>query len=100
MLSFSSLAWATPRVVDLAQGTETEQGEGAQEGQDRGGQGQDDPETETDPGSGEDATAEGEEGPPWTYQMARILVVLVILLGLSLGALYYRMITTRQRGTT
>jgi hypothetical protein len=41
-----------------------------------------------------------ETGPPWTYQMARITLVLVGLLGLGLGLLYYRLVVRRRRGDT
>jgi hypothetical protein len=41
-----------------------------------------------------------ETGPPWTYQMARITLVLVGFLGLGLGLLYYRLVVRRRRGDT
>ena len=65
-----------------------------------GGSGQDDEEAET--GADEGSTAEGEsteeEGPPWTYQMARIGMVLLVLIGALIGWWYYKMIVVRQRG--
>ncbi|HET7481665.1 MAG TPA: hypothetical protein VFK89_02265 [Actinomycetota bacterium] len=60
------------------------------------GKGQSDPEAETG-GSNSKETTE-EEGPPWTYQMARIGIALLIFMFLGLGLLYYRMIAKRQRG--
>lgn len=39
-----------------------------------------------------------EEGPQWTYQMSKITLVMLLLLFLAMGALYYRMIARRQRG--
>jgi hypothetical protein len=39
-----------------------------------------------------------ETGPPWTYQMAKITVVMVLLLGLAIGAIYYRLVVRRRRG--
>ena len=47
-------------------------------------------------GEGEEATEE--EGPPWTYQMARIGIVLMLLVGGLIGLMYYRMIVQRQKG--
>jgi hypothetical protein len=41
---------------------------------------------------------EEEAGPPWTYQMARISLLLVALLLLAMGAVYYRLVIKRQRG--
>jgi 4-amino-4-deoxy-L-arabinose transferase-like glycosyltransferase len=42
--------------------------------------------------------AEPETGPPWTYQMARLSVALLVLLALGIGLMYYRLIAKRQRG--
>ena len=39
-----------------------------------------------------------EVGPPWTYQMAKITVVMVLFLGLAIGAIYYRLVVRRRRG--
>jgi hypothetical protein len=89
---------ASPQHLVLAQGTDTEEGEGGQEGQGGEGEGQGDPEAETDPGAGEEAVAE-EEGPPWTYQMARMSIGLVVLLLAGTAFLYYRMIGARQRNS-
>ena len=46
---------------------------------------------------GEEGGGQTETGPPWTYQMARITVVLVVFLGLGLGLLYYRLVVRRRR---
>lgn len=43
-------------------------------------------------------TEEEEAGPPWTYQMARISLLLLALLLLGMGAIYYRLVVKRQRG--
>ncbi len=59
------------------------------------GEGQEDPGAQTDPGAGEDA--ETETGPPWTYQMARIGLVLLVFLGLAIGLAWYRFVGSRQR---
>lgn len=75
---------------------ETQQGEGTNE---EDGEGQSDPDAETGAGADEQeggASAE-EEGPPWTYQMARIGIVMMLLIAIALGVLYYRMIASRQR---
>ena len=37
-------------------------------------------------------------GPPWTYQMARISIVLLLLIIAAVGLLYYRLVIARQRG--
>ena len=63
-----------------------------------GGKGQKDPEAQTDPGKG-DKAAEGEEeeGPPWTYQMARLTIGLILLLAVGIALMYRRMIGVRQK---
>ena len=94
-LGSAAVASATPRNVVLAQaggGGDTEQGESG----DSGGKGQSDSKAETG-ASNSSETAE-EEGPPWTYQMARIGIGLLVLMALGLGLLYYRMVVSRQRG--
>ena len=75
---------------------ESAQGEGANEEE---GEGQGDADAETGAGAGEQEGGESaeEEGPPWTYQMARIGIVLMLFIAIALGALYYRMIASRQR---
>jgi hypothetical protein len=65
------------------------------EGQDEGGQ---DPETETGAEEGQTEGAAEETGPPWTYQMARLGIVLMIVLALGIGLAYYRFVMKRQRG--
>lgn len=75
---------------------ETQQGEGTNEEEGEGASGAD---AETGAGADEQGSGSSteEEGPPWTYQMARIGIVLMVLIGIALGALYYRMIASRQR---
>ncbi len=79
-------------------GTDTGEGAEISDGEDgisEGGEGE--PSAET--GAGDDeAQATEEEGPQWTYQMSRITLVMLLLLLLAMGALYYRMIGSRQRG--
>jgi uncharacterized protein HemX len=62
--------------------------------QDEGGQ---DPETETGADEGETEGAAEETGPPWTYQMARMGIALMVVLALGIGLAYYRFVTKRQR---
>lgn len=86
--------------VHLAQqeGTENENAGGGEEGS---GEGQSDPDAET--GAGEEEAEGGateEEGPPWTYQMARITIAMILLLIAGVGLLYHKLIATRQKGTT
>ncbi|MFP5353225.1 MAG: hypothetical protein ACLGIB_11780 [Actinomycetota bacterium] len=79
-------------------GTDTGGGESTGEGDagEEGGEG--DPEAEVGADEGQEGATEEEEGPQWTYQMSRITLVMLLLLFLALGALYYRMITKRQSG--
>ena len=68
------------------------------EGEDQESGGADEPEAET--GSGADQTEEAveETGPPWTYQMARMSLAALFLLGLAIAGAYYRFVVMRQRG--
>ena len=82
-------------------GTDTDQGEGAgttdESGPgEEGGEG--DPEAEVGADEGQEGATEEEEGPQWTYQMSKITLVMLLLLFLAMGALYYRMIAKRQSG--
>jgi hypothetical protein len=47
---------------------------------------------------GSDGGGESETGPPWTYQMARVTLVLLFGLALAIGAIYYRLVVRRRRG--
>ena len=79
--------------IHLAQGDTDEGSEGGE------GEGQSDADAES--GASEEQ-AEGEvteeEGPPWTYQMVWITIVLTLLTALLIGRLYYKMIVSRQKG--
>jgi hypothetical protein len=59
-----------------------------------------DPEgTQEETGAGEGETeGAAEPGPPWTYQMARIGIVMLVLLALAMGLTYRRLIVARKRG--
>lgn len=90
---------ASGETIVLAQQQPNEDS-GAGEGQDEGGAGQDDPDAETGASEEEteDSTSPEATGPPWTYQMARITLVLLVLLALGLGSLYYRLVASRRKG--
>lgn len=60
------------------------------------GPGARDPEAETDPGAGEEGGAV-EEGPVWTYQMARIGLVMVLLLLAGVAFTYWAFVARRQK---
>ncbi len=83
-------ALADPGLVIAQEDAETS-------GEDEGGQGQGDPEAETGTEEGASQEATTETGPPWTYQMARISIVLLILVALAIGRLYYKLVSSRQR---
>ncbi|CAN5585488.1 hypothetical protein BH20ACT23_BH20ACT23_21040 [soil metagenome] len=58
--------------------------------------------TEQEGGGEEEEGSEGgdaveETGPPWTYQMARIALVLLALTILGVAFAYYRFVATRRR---
>lgn len=84
--------------IDLAQQPGEGPGAEGEEGQDPAGEGQGDPEAETGAGGGETEEGTAEPGPPWTYQMARIVLALTVLLALGMGYLYYRLVVVRRRG--
>lgn len=95
-------AWADDRVFaqDVGEGEEDAQPQEEQqtgESEEEGGAGQEDPETQTDPGEGEEA--ESETGPPWTYQMARVGLLMAFLVLAGLGLLYWRLVLRRARGS-
>lgn len=91
---------ALPATVARAAAPLTLAQEEESEGQTQGGEGQKEEDTQVEPG-GEDAGAEGavEEGPVWTYQMARIILAMLVFLLVAIGALYYRMLYRRQKTT-
>ncbi len=68
------------------------------EGEDPESGGQDEPEAETGSGAEQTEEAATETGPPWTYQMARIALASLALLGLAIAGAYYRFVVMRQRG--
>jgi hypothetical protein len=68
------------------------------EGDDQETGGQDEPEAESGSGADQTEDAATETGPPWTYQMARMALAALVLLGLAIAGAYYRFVVTRQRG--
>jgi hypothetical protein len=44
------------------------------------------------------ASSEPEAGPPWTYQMSKIALVLLALVLLAVAGAYYRFVFVRRRG--
>jgi hypothetical protein len=62
------------------------------------GEGSSGAEAETGANEGQTEGGETEEtGPPWTYQMARISLALLVLMGLATAGLYWRLVVQRQR---
>jgi hypothetical protein len=86
-------------VLELAQqtGGAEEEAQGQESSNDEGsGQG----ESEAESG----AQGQSEEGEatqsdvPWTFQMARLSILLLLALAAGIGLLYYRLVVRRQRG--
>lgn len=61
-------------------------------------EGQGDPEAETGASEEETETATEEAGPPWTYQMARIALVLLALTLVAVFLAYQRFVIRRKKG--
>jgi uncharacterized phage infection (PIP) family protein YhgE len=40
----------------------------------------------------------GVAGPVWTYQMSKITILLLVLMVLAMGGLYYKLVVKRRRG--
>ena len=69
------------------------------QGEESGGsEGQTDPEAETGSEASETDEAVTETGPPWTFQMGRMALVLTVLLGLAIIRMYYKLVVSRQKG--
>jgi hypothetical protein len=95
-----SLPGADMSHVAFAQENGTESSEqGGEDGSGATDEGEGSGSTEAEVGSneGQTETAETETGPPWTYQMARLIVVLLVLMVLGIGFLYWRLVVQRQR---
>ena len=78
--------------------------DGSTQGEETGGdettgqEGSGDESTEVGADEGETEPVAEEVGPPWTYQMARIVLVLLLFLVLGIGAIYYRLVASRRKG--
>lgn len=102
--SLPAAAVASDLVVAQEQDSSEEQG--GQEGQGQGGgtdseeegEGASNPEAETGANEGQTEEAEETTGPPWTYQMSRMIVGLLLLLSLGIAYLYFKLVLQRQRG--
>ncbi len=68
-----------------------------QEEGESGGSGNQGDEGQQGEGGGESDEAAEETGPPWTYQMARISLILLFLTLLAVGFAYYRFVATRRK---
>jgi uncharacterized protein HemX len=93
-------AGAADQVV-LAQDTNSDANPGPEEES----QGQESSNTEgssaeTGADKGQTEPAADETGPPWTYQMARLGILLIVAMVLGVGLAYYRFVVRRQRGAT
>jgi hypothetical protein len=53
---------------------------------------------ETGADKGQTEPAADETGPPWTYQMARLGILLIVVMVLGCALAYYRFVVRRQRG--
>ena len=91
VVTLGSPAWSST-ASSLAQETDSDTEGGGQEGstpqggnEDEGGE------------SPEEGGASAETGPPWTYQMARIALVLLALTLLAVAFAYYRFVAVRRR---
>jgi hypothetical protein len=106
--------WAGAALVPAAQAAELvlaqetgEDSDGNVSGEETEG-GEESQGAETDEGASEEAAESGaggesegateETGPPWTYQMARMTAVILLIVGLITALQYYRMVVQRSRG--
>lgn len=76
----------------------TGQDTGTTGNEEQGQEGQGDPETESGASEEESESATEEAGPPWTYQMARIALVLLALTLVAVFLAYQRFVIRRRRG--
>ncbi len=91
-------AHAAPRHVLAQADTDSQSEDTGSTTDEEGGKGQSDADAETGAGDKAQEPAEEEEGPPWTYQMARITLAMLGLVFLGMGLAYWKLIGSRQRG--
>jgi hypothetical protein len=91
-------ALAAPHVMaqESGGGDPTDAGDNAESSNKDGGKGQSDPAAESGAG-GDTEEAEAPAGPPWTYQMARIALLLLVLIGVGILLAYMKLVRGRQR---
>ncbi|CAN5541374.1 hypothetical protein BH24ACT26_BH24ACT26_20390 [soil metagenome] len=99
-LPLIDVAHARDGVVLAQEGDPTGEDNEAEGQEEQGGEGegQGGAEAETGAGGQTEGGESTEVGPPWTYQMARISVVLLVGLALGIGLIYHRLVMRRQRG--
>jgi hypothetical protein len=81
------------------------QAQGGQQGQEQRaganakgkGAGQHNPAAQTGANAGQTQSGATATGPPWTYQMAKLALLLFIVIALTVGFTYYRFVITRKR---
>jgi hypothetical protein len=97
----SGVTLAQEQEVDQGDQTETQTGSETTDGEDSQGsdtdEGSGSSEAESGANEGQVEGAETETGPPWTYQMARMSLALLVLMALAMGGLYWRLVVSRQR---
>jgi hypothetical protein len=93
VMSVGSPAWSDTTST-VAQETDTEGGGQGEESEGSTPQGGNEDEGGESP---EEGGASAETGPPWTYQMARIALVLLVLTLLGVAFAYYRFVAIRRR---
>lgn len=92
LISAAAPAVAAERTV-LAQSPEAEESPADGSTQDSS------KDTSTETGATEEQAtpAEEEVGPVWTYQMSKIVIALLLLIGLAIGGAYFNFVVKRQR---
>jgi hypothetical protein len=92
----SVLVLEGPALADENLALQTEQEGGGEGGESEGTTQQGGTEDEGG-GSAEEGGGSAETGPPWTYQMARIALVLLALTLLGVAFAYWRFVAQRRR---
>jgi cobalamin biosynthesis Mg chelatase CobN len=95
LVSYAPAAHAAERV--FAQDSESSDESGGDSGATDENEGSGSTGAEVGANEGQTETAEEETGPPWTYQMSRMILVILLLMALAIGLLYWRLVVQRQR---